>query len=211
MKSFLFLCTFLFLPAVVFAYQSVIAEPTDARTVLSIAEVSESQEFFGRLDDFPHTFEFEVTETMPFKATVFVADDVLQNNDVSIIIVKAERRGVSEVGRTRAKEVSWEVVNDRVFVERFRSGGVLEGTLEPSWYKLEVSAPNNDAVYRLVWGTGKVRHGYFGSVRALFEVKAFLGHSRFGALLSPLLYIPLLIVIAVAGFIYYRKRKRTLS
>ncbi|MFM2381466.1 MAG: hypothetical protein RLZZ76_233 [Candidatus Parcubacteria bacterium] len=198
-------------PLFALAYESVIAKPADARVVLPIADATVSREFFGRLNDFPHTYEFEVKETIPYKAQVFVQDDILQKNDVSIIIVKAERRGVSEVGRTKAKEVSWESVKDRKFVESFRNGGALEGTLEPGWYKLEVSAPNNDAVYRLVWGTQKVKHGYFGSVRALFEVKAFLKHSRFGALLSPLLYIPLFIILGVSGFVYYRKRKQALS
>jgi hypothetical protein len=199
-----------FVPLCAFAYQSVIAQPTDARVVLPLADATVSQEFFGRLDDFPHTYEFEVKETIPYKAQVFVQDDILQKNDASIIIVKAERRGVSEIGRTKAKEVSWESVKDRKFVESFRDGGALEGTLPPGWYKLEVSAPNNDAVYRLVWGTGKVKHGYFGSVRVLFEVKAFLKHSRFGALLSPLLYVPLVLVLGVVGFFYYQKRKQRL-
>ncbi len=210
-KFLLFLTACLFLPLVTFAYQSVIAEPSDARVVLPIADEGVSREFFGRLDDFPHTFEFEVKDTMPYKAELFVVDDVLQKNDASIIIVKAERRGVSEVGRTSAKDSSWESVKSRMYAESFRSGGNLEGLLEPGWYKLEVSAPNNDGVYRLVWGTDGVSRGYFGNVRALFEVKAFLNHSRFGAVFSPLIYVPLLLLLLLAGFFYYKTRKQKLT
>lgn len=211
LKKIFVLAAVLFLPALVFAYQSVIAKPSDARVVLPLVEIGEGQEFFGRLNDFPHTFEFEVKETLSYKAQVFVTDDILQKDDVSFIIVKAERRGVSEIGRTSAKDSSWEGVRSRMYAERFRSGGTLEGSLEPGWYKLEVSAPNNDGVYRLVWGTDGVSRGYFGNVRALFEVKAFLNHSRFGALLSPLIYVPLLLFVLLAGLFYYKMRKPKLA
>jgi hypothetical protein len=210
LKKIFVIAAVLFLPALVFAYQSVIAKPSDARVVLPLTEVGESQEFFGRLNDFPHTFEFEVKEKLPYKAHVFVTDDILQKNDVSIIIVKAERRGVSEVGRTKTKESTWESVRSTLYAERFRSGGTLEGSLEPGWYKLEVSAPNNDALYRLVWGTETVSRGYFGNVRALFEVKVFLGHSLFGTIFSPLIYVPLVLALGAVGFFYYRKRKQRL-
>jgi hypothetical protein len=98
-----------------------------------------------------------------------------------------------------------------MYAESFRSGGNLEGSLEPGWYKLEVSAPNNDGVYRLVWGTDGVSRGYFGNVRALFEVKEFLNHSRFGVLLSPLIYVPLSLLVLLAGFFYYKTRKQKLA
>ncbi len=179
--------------------------------MLPIAEVAKSQDFFGRLDDYPHTYEFEVKESLPFKAQVFAQDSLEQKNDIGLIIVKAERRGVSEIGRTDAKTATWESKRSMFYAERFKDGGKLEGTLEPGWYKLEVSAPNNDGVYRLVWGTQRVKHGFFGSVRAVFEVKAFLGHSRLGALLSPVLFVPILLIAALVGFFFYKKRKRTLA
>jgi hypothetical protein len=183
-------------------------KPKDQTIIIPIVEPEVSQEFFGRLAGFPHTFEFETAEKQAFKAEVYVSDEVEQKDDASIIIVKKERRGVSEIGRTRIKEQSWQSTYDALFVESFRAGGKLEAELQPGKYTLEVSSPNNDALYRLVLGTEKVKRGYFSDVRALFEVKALFGHSKFGALLSPLIYIPLLLIItAGTAFFFYKKRR----
>jgi len=204
----LLLFVLIFLPVFVFAYVSVIAKPSNATVVLSIADSKASQEFFGRLDDFPHTFEFEVNETFPFKAAIFVPDWPVQKNDVSIILVKEERRGVSEIGRTSIKAVPWESQYDSMIVESFRSGGSLETSIEPGRYKLEVSSPNNEGKYRLVLGTEKIDRNYFIDLRVLFEVTEFLENSKLGTIRSPLLYWPLLIVLIGAVCIFiYKKRK----
>jgi hypothetical protein len=197
-------------PLLVYGYESVVKVPQDQRSVFVIKNVKNSQEFFGHLSSFPHTYEFEVTEDTPFKSVIQIPDEGFRQNDVSIIIVKTERRGVSEIGRSNPKTVSWERVRHRMYAESFKDGGSLEGTLTPGRYLLEVSSPNNDALYRLIWGTDAISYGYLGNIRALIEVKAFLGHSRFGAILSPLVYVPLVLVLGVVGFFYYRKRKQKL-
>jgi hypothetical protein len=205
LSSFL-ACVFL-LPLCVFAYTSVIAKPELASTVLTIGDVEVPQEFFGQLDNFPHTFDFSLAEKMDFKATVFVHDEEEQKNDVSIILVKKERRGVSEIGRTSSKNDSWESDFDYVLVESFKKGGAIEAPLEAGEYTLEVSSPNNDGAYRLRIGEG-VRRGYFDSVRALFEVKDMFGSSALSAILSPLLYVPILLLLIIGGaFFYFRMRR----
>jgi hypothetical protein len=69
-----------------------------------------------------------------------------------------------------------------------------------------VSSPNNDSIYRLVLGTEKIKRGYIANARALFEIKATYGHSPFGALLSPLIFIPLLLLLCGGWFFYNKKR-----
>jgi hypothetical protein len=202
---FLFLCV----AQPVSAYTSVVAQPANQQAVLAVPDATTPFEYFGRLDDYPHTFEFEIAQTMPFKAAIFVPDWEVQKNDISIIIIKEERRGVSEVGRTRIKEQSWDTVRDLKFVETFRSGGYLEGTLEPGVYRLEVSSPNNEGKYRVVWGTKKVDRNYFDDVRALFEVKSFLNTSTWSVVLSPLIYIPLFLLIGIAVYIVRKRKKQT--
>ena len=197
----------LFLPLCVFASTSVIAEPQNQAVVLPIENSKDAQEFFGSLHDFPHTFSFEVKDQQQFKAEIYAGDTDEQKNDVSIIIVKQERRGVSEVGRTIITNQTWHAERDTLLAESFRTGGALTSDLKPGKYKLEVSSPNNEGIYRLVLGTEKVHRGYFANVRALFAVKALFGHSKFGALLSPLIYIPLLLVSIIGG-LYYLHRKR---
>jgi hypothetical protein len=198
---------FVFLwPLCVFAYTSVIAKPELASTVLTITDVDRPQEFFGQLNNFPHTFDFSLSEKMDFKASVFVHDGEVQKNDVSIILVKKERRGVSEIGRTSSKNDSWESGFDYVLVESFKKGGEIAAPLEAGEYTLEVSSPNNDGIYRLRIGEGG-RRGYFDSVRTLFEVKDLTGSSPLSAILSPLLYVPIVLLLLLVGvFIYLRRR-----
>jgi hypothetical protein len=206
--AFIPICVSLFICSVTSAeaYTSVVAKPANQQAVLAVEDATTPFEYFGRLDDYPHTFEFEVYEAMPFKASVFVPDWEVQKNDISIIIIKEERRGVSEVGRTRINEQSWEAITDYKFVETFRNGGSLEGNLEPGVYRLEVSSPNNEGKYRMVWGTKKVDRNYFDDVRALFEVKQFLNTSQSSAFLSPLIYIPVLLCIGLAFYFVRRRR-----
>jgi hypothetical protein len=198
---------FAYSPLYAEAYTSIVAKPANQQAVLEVSDATIPFEYFGRLDDYPHTFEFELVEAMPFTARVFVPDWEVQKNDISILLVKEERRGVSEVGRTKIKEQSWEFVRDWKFVEDFRNGGSLEGNLEPGVYRLEVSSPNNEGKYRLVWGIKKVDRNYFDDVKALFEVKRFLDTSRWSTLLSPLVYVPLLLSAAIAFYFVRRKRK----
>ncbi len=207
----LLFCAVLLMPLCVFAYTSVITKPKDQQTIVPIENELQAQEFFGRLDAFPHTYEFEVSTPYQFKAVVSVPDIAIQKNDVSIIIVKRERRGVSEIQRTRITEQLWNTIKDRMLVESFRNGGALEANLEPGVYTLEVSSPNNEGKYRLVLGTEKIKRGYFANLRTLFEVKAFLDNSKFSTILSPLLYIPLLFLLVVASFFVYRRRKNKIA
>lgn len=207
MVSKLLFCAVLVMPLCVFAYTSVITKPKDQQTIVPIENGLQAQEFYGRLNEFPHTYEFEVRTPYLFKAVVSVPDIAVQKNDVSIIIVKQERRGVSEIQRTRIAEQSWNTIKDRMLVESFRNGGLLEANLEPGIYTLEVSSPNNEGKYRLVLGTEKIRRGYFANLRTLFEVKEFLDNSKFSTILSPLLYVPLLCLVVGMSLFVYRRRK----
>jgi hypothetical protein len=195
--------TLLFLPFVAWADRDIVVEPQKASDVLTLDP--SSADLFGKLDGFPHTFEFDVTQALPLKAIVFVHDTEDQKNDASIIVVKKERRGVSEIGRTKAKEASWTASKDAVLVESFRQGGALEASLEPGSYILEVSSPNNDAKYRLA--IGNPHRGYFENIKALFQVKRLYDTSYLSAVLSPLLYIPFLGIFVVALALFLWKKK----
>ncbi len=209
MKYGLYLLS-LFLPLLAWAYVSPIVVPENPRTLLSLQAVDETHEYFGRLTGFPHTYRFEVTQEQSYSAQIFVPASPEYKTDVSVILVKEEKRGVTEKGRTFVKEASWAELRNARLSETFKDGGVLTGTLTPGTYILEVSSPNNDGVYRLLWGEGRLSSSYFAQVRALFAVKAFLGHTSLGVLFSPLIYLPLVLILSVIGFLYYRKRKQRL-
>jgi hypothetical protein len=198
----------LLLPLSVAAYASVISLPSTAHEVLRIDSPQTPQEFFGKLNDFPHTYEFAIGQTMPFKATVFVHGSEVQATDASLIIIKEEKRGVSEVGRTKGKNEAWSEKFDSLLVESFKDGGFVESELQPGVYRLEVSSPNNDALYRLVIGDEKVSRGYFENVGVLFEVKELIGSSKFTAIRSPLIYWPLAILLILGGLYIYMYTKK---
>ncbi len=200
---------FFLAPLCALGYASVVVKPADATVVLPIRDAAVPQEFFGVLRDHPHTFQFAVDDAVPFTASVFVLDDPAQMHNASIILVKEEQRGVQEIGRTKGIKEPWELVADVMLAESFRKGGTLAATLEPGMYRLEVSSPNNDARYRLVLGHEPVTRSYFENLAVLFEVRALFGASQWGSILSPLVYVPLLmlsIVLSLWGAYRYRKR-----
>ena len=198
------------IPLIAFGYTSVIAKPTNQNTVLQIADIGSSQEFFGKLANFPHTYEFTVQTPVSLYAEVSVVDTQKQINDASLIVVKEEKHGVSEIGRTNAKSELWKTYKDAMLAEAFRAGGHINAQLEKGTYRLEVSSPNNDAVYRLVLGTSKIKRGYFDNLRVLFEVRSFLGASPFTIVQSPLIYWPIvtILLLVVIGFVYIERKKR---
>lgn len=198
----------LLLPFLAIASGPVISAPEKASEVLSIEQIELPQEYFGKLKGFPHTYEFVVGQTFPFKASVFVHDSPSQATDASLIVIKEERRGVSEIGRTKGKNEGWGQEYDSILVESFKNGGYIESDLQPGVYRLEVSSPNNDAAYRLVIGTEKVSRGYFENIGVLFEVKSLLGSSKLSTVRSPLVYWPLMVAVILAGLYIHMYRKK---
>jgi hypothetical protein len=196
------LCVILFLPFLAMA-ASVVSSPEKASEVLQIEQIEVPQEYFGKLKGFPHTYEFAVGQTLPFKASVSVHDSEAQATDASLIVIKEEKRGVSEVGRTKGKNEAWGSEHDAMLIESFKNGGFIESELKPGVYRLEVSSPNNDATYRLVIGTENISRGYFENVGVLFEVKSLLGSSKLGMVRSPLIYWPLSVIVVLGGLLLY--------
>jgi hypothetical protein len=196
-----------FLPLYATAYESPIAVPESQRTVFELGDPDSAHEYFGTLDDFPHTYTFIVPTAGEHTIRISVPDIPEQKQDVSVILVESKKRGVTEVGRTSPKDASWESKRSVLYAESFKEGGTLTTLLNPGQYILEVSAPNNDGKYRLLWGDGSTERSYFGNVRALFEVKRFLQHSYMSVFLSPLIFIPALLILSSIGLFVYRKRR----
>ena len=174
---------------------------------MPIVDPKASQEFFAELRGFPQTYEFVVKNRFDFSAQISVPDTNKQENDVSIILVKEERRGVSEIERTHGKDYAWDSVRDTMLAERFRMGGSIKATLEPGVYRLEVSAPDNQGRYRLVLGVDAPSYSYLDNIQRVAEVKSFLGKTRLGSIFSPVWYVPLLVILGIFfGYRFYKKR-----
>lgn len=195
------------LPQLAFAYMSPISNPHDGTVVLPIQDASRAQQFFGKLAGFPHTYEFSITKSMHFSASIEVPNYKQQKHDVALILIKEEKHGVSEVARTLAKDQSFAPQYDAVLATTFLSGGTINSELGPGTYRLEVSSPDDDALYKLTFGAQQIHWNYADALQYLFEVNGFLGHSFFHLFLSVLIYVPIaLIVLSFFAFSVYKKR-----
>jgi len=201
------LCLLFFLPLISSGALSVIVQPYDVADVQSISNPEQSQEFFGKLESFPHTFEFEVSGPTDLSVQLFVLE-AAQENDASLIVIKEERRGVSEVGRTYAKSEAWMEENDTALGLTYRKGGEIIAKLEAGVYRVEVSSPRNDTVYRLVFGTQEIKRGYFENLQLLSDIHTLTGTSKLSIVTSPLIYVPsaFLLLFGALLWMYFKRR-----
>lgn len=189
------------------ASASIITIPSDQHSVTAIEAPQEGREFFGRLKAFPHTYSFTVDAPSPFSAHLYIHASVGAQDDAMLLLVKEERKGVTEIGRTEGKDAVWQDDYDAVLSERFKKGGSIDTTLEAGSYRLEVSSPNNDALYRLVLNND-ASAGYLTALSSLFAVKELVGAPAYTALYSPLVYVPVLLLLALCIAWYMSTRTR---
>lgn len=206
MLRYCFLLLF-FIPLVGIAATFSIARPLDVSDVQTVSNPASSQEYFGRLQDFPHTFEFEATEATDLYVQLFVLE-ATKDNDASLIVIKEEKRGVSEVGRTNASKETWDEKTDTALGLTYRNGGEISAKLEAGVYRVEVSSPLNHAVYRLVFGKDEIERGYFESLQLLSEIRVLTDASLLSFVTSPLIYVPsaFLLFFVVLLWMYFKKR-----
>jgi len=175
-------------------------EPTNVSDVPKIETVL-GETIYGKLTDFPHTFTFFISEETPFSARVSM-DSTEPVHDVSFILVKQEKRGVSEVGRLTGKNTAWTKHYDLWRAVAFMEGEVFTTTLEQGIYKFEISSPENNRGYRLLLGEGDSQtFKEMSLVRRVFDV-----HSL-SILLSPFVLMPLTIGL----FFIARRFRRSLK
>lgn len=197
------------------AYVPELVAPQSVGENISIADPTLKQYFYGTLDDFPHTYELVVKEPTELSVEVHVPDTVGAQDVVNGIIVKREgRQGrVVEVARLLAKDAQWESWYEPWGADSYRKGSTYHATVEPGTYRVEVSTPDNTAPYVLVIGTRDDREGvsYFEMVKRIIAVKQFYGRAPIAAILSPYLYIPILVILFVSIVAYVRRVRKAHS
>lgn len=176
-----------------------------------IEDLQREQYFYGVLDTTPHLYV--LTSTDPFLLTLRILVPEMEgvHTDVNTIIVKREGRqgSVVEVARVLSRDGSWELFREPIGGDEYKRGGGYEQELEPGTYFLEVSAPNNDTPYVLVVGNeeGKGDISYGDMLVRISDVKVFYGHSRLWVLESPYGYVPVLLLIALGGGVWWYRRR----
>jgi hypothetical protein len=204
--SFIF---FFFSYALASAHVPVLVEQTSLRDIDNITDPTLSQAFYGKLEGYPHTYEIRAKEPFTLHVEVLIPDIESATENVSGIIIKeVGRQGrVTEVSRLLAQDATWESFYEPWGGDSYRKGGVYDASVESGVYRIEISTPDNTAPYVLIIGTREeMSIGYFETLGRLMEVKEFFGKSKFMIIASPLVYIPLCIMLLmVIGYFAYRK------
>ncbi len=214
MRIYIFLLLCFFCAPTAHAYVPNLVDQDSLSDITTIADPTLSQGFFGTLNGFPHTYEIRVTE--PFKLSVHIrTPNIPSHTDtVSGIVIKEEKRGVSEVTRIEAKDASWEVLTDTLTGTSYRQGASFEQELEPGVYRVEVHTPDNNEKYILMLGAREdMTVGYFTLIGRLIDIQRFNERWALWIILSPYVYVPL-IVSGIAGIIigvWYKRRRTRVS
>lgn len=207
------LALFLFSALPVEAHIPVLVEQNSLHDITQIVDPELSQAFYGTLTNGPHTFEIKSAEPFHLYVQVLVPDIEGVPNTISGIVIRETgfRGRVSEVARLLAEEATWESFFEVWGGDRYRKGSEFERDVESGVYRLEVSTPDNKSQYVLVVGKREDFNslGYFETVKRIAEVKSFFGKSKLRVIESPLVYVPLcILMVFVIGYMVYRRKIR---
>jgi hypothetical protein len=209
MRFLVLLSVYLALAPFTSAHVPVLVEQDSLEDIHVIEDYNLSQAFYGELDNFPHTFEIRATEPFTLFTKILQPDIESSDGNVSGIIIKlpAERGRVEEVARLSEKG-TWPTEYEIFGGDSYRTGPSFERELGPGTYRIEVSTPDNIEKYVLVVGKREeLTIGYFELVGRIAEVKAFFGKSKLRVVESVYVYVPILLVASVVGYLWYRRRR----
>lgn len=198
-------------PAISFAYAPMLNTTTIPYEPQIIdSAISNQAQYLGLLAGDPHMYEFTigVDTTLTLQVLQRATDTPIP---FSLIAVRenTQNAGVVEVGRLRAKEITWEEVRDGGIGLTFAHSPVFETEIGPGVYRVEVSTPENIGAYMLTVGTIETPAGYFETLAQVRTIQKFFGVSIFGMLLSTYVLYPLGIVLLLVLFYYtWRNRAR---
>lgn len=181
------------------AYAVTFVEQPDVFTPDVWLQPTANETYYGELGGWPHTFNFYLTESTPLTYTLAVRPGA---KPVTLLLVREENRGVSEVSRLAGANVTWRSTRDARLSLTIEQAESLQTTLTPGSYKLEISNPENQGRYQLAVGTGS-SGGFWQSLVETFQVHAFYG-SWYTALLSWRVWL-LVGIILIASWWIRRK------
>lgn len=208
----LFLTLLFLLPTQVFAFTPTFVSPVTVDDHIAVTQMGTPYSFFADLQNFPHTYEVVIVEptVVSVQILVPVMDGALP--DRSGIIVKKEKRGVSEVVRMHYREALWAEVTDKSTGDTYLEGGSFEGELEPGTYLVEVSTGENLGKYVLQIQKGVLveseKRGYFATLTDVAKIKNFFEKPVIAVFQSPSYYIPLMLLLLVGLFGYRTYKKK---
>jgi len=156
--------------------------------------------FLGTLEDFPVMYEIRSDE--PFTFTAQLSQPTNQEaQPFSMLLIRRNDRGggVAEVTRQPFVAEQWSLVRNGLFGVSFRQSPVIEETVEPGTYRLEVSSPDNQGNYLFTVGSQPAEVGYFEQLGYVRQLQSYFGYGFFSMLRSSLVYYPLGILLLLGA------------
>jgi hypothetical protein len=213
----IFLFSLVLLPIdTVHAHIPLVVEQSSLSDIEHISTPEVSQVFYGAMTGFPHTYEIRSSVPFYLKTEVLIPDIGDTKGIVSGIIIRetGHKGRVEEVARLRASGASWERFYEPFGGDRYLRGANFAESVPAGVYRIEVSTPDNLEKYALSVGNKESFNGisYFEIIGRIADVKVFFGKSRFAVIQSPLVYIPVVLISALAlGWYILRQRRRRLT
>lgn len=207
----LFLVALLLSPLSTFAYEVVSVEQPSPFEISTIDQVSEEQLFVGTLSEFPHTFEFTVTEPTRLQVQALVPVGTAGEQRMSLIAIKEVERGVKEVMRRTNNAVEWGPYEDDVSGLAFEASPAFDEEIEPGVYRVEVSNAQNLGTYVLKLGYENTAGGYFLTVKNIYALRTLLGYGGVGIVFNMYVAIPLFFMFSVGFFLWWWRRHTKLT
>jgi hypothetical protein len=199
-SSFVLVCSLWLLPVGAGAV-SFVAQP-DVFTPDQWGAPTADETYYGELTGWPHTFTFVVPGETQVSYQLSTLPDA---TPVSLLLVRAAERGVSEVTRQTGLEAVWSEVRDERFALNLVSAEPVTTTIPAGLYRLEVSNPENIGKYQLTVGEGS-QGGFFTTLRQGLQVHSFYGWWT-GALLMWQWSTLIGSLLVLIGWVLWRRKK----
>jgi hypothetical protein len=213
MKYTLLLVALVLTSAEVLAFAPEVVEPLEPYAPIAITGDPYAQrEYLGSLNDFPDMYE--VTSETAFTLTLQVrqlAKDTPFPFGLIIIKQNENNGGVTEIGRFNPTETEWTDVSHSALGLSLLQSEVWQQEVEPGTYRIEISTPENNGNYMLVFGDEPTTAGYFETLSHIRTTQAHFGYSVFQMLFSSYVFYPLGILVILFGiFKTWQWRKKTM-
>lgn len=183
--------------------------------VVSIQNPETEQLILGELEGDPEMFE--VFSETPFILTAEIRaipeSGVIIKPELSGIVIKQkEIRGVEEVARMNAEDVSWDLMTDSESGLKYQAGPYFSEQMASGTYRIEISSPENKGKYMLLIGNQSDKNGYGASLADIKMVYQFYGLGTLRMFSSPYVHYPIGIIILVGliGGTWYLHHKQKL-
>lgn len=201
---------FLF-PSSVLAYETTIVDQPSPFEISELTDVTTEQWLVGNLDDFPHTFEFVLTEPTTINIQVMYPQSASATEKMSVLMVKEAERGVTEVMRRTQDKVEWGAFTDPISGLNFNINPLFDDRLEPGVYRVEVSNPVNVGYYVLKIGYQDDNGGYFNTLKDIKTLRNGLGLNTIGMIGNKYVFVPIfaLVTLVFFGWFWYQRKSRS--